>query len=53
MERRKNRKNIQKTKEKFSKFSKEELKQIFGYPGEKNPMFKNGEKISGEKMVDI
>lgn len=38
-----------KSKEKFSKYSKEELKQIFGYPGEKNPMFGQGEKIEGEK----
>ena len=36
-------------KEKYSKYSKEELKEIFGYPGSKNPMYKNGEKISGEK----
>ena len=36
-------------KKKFANHSKEELQKIFGYKGEKNPMFNNGHKISGDK----
>lgn len=36
-------------KEKYASFTSEELKKRFGYPGEKNPMYKNGFKLKGEK----